>query len=565
MNDELHQRYPLTMAAFAAMGADDHLERVMRLDAVWHDIRQAVASNQSDPRQRSAWREIAAPEFASLARRVEWRGDLVYVGAGLGLLHALEMARLGWRVLVCDRGEVGCAHREWNISRYELQALVAGGSWSWDELQSVIMNEYTDGIVRFFAPNDDAITLHLPEVLNVAIDAGALLRLARTKFVQAGGEVRDFRVFGEVMVSPHEADGVLLNVTTPEQRSERYQARLVVDGMGTVSPLSLQRFGGRPYAGVCPTVGTVASGFAEGTAANEHNRDLGDILLTIADAQKTQQYMWEGFPGRDDELTVYLFYYDTLHPGQKSDRPTPNLLELFEDYFALLPDYKRSDGVVHHHKPVYGYIPARHSLRRMEAPLLRGVLPIGDAAAQQSPLTFCGFGSHVRNLRRTTGLLDLLLREKNDMSDLLALVTSYQANVSLNWVFSRFMQPWGDADNDVNQLQGHFMRILARRGTDFATRFFRDEMRWSDYHKMVLGMLVAYPAIMGVAGKVLQVRGCTQWFFDYLRFTGDGMWAAAGRLIGTTVLQRMAADLPMRWRVRLLAKIAEWQVMGWDN
>jgi hypothetical protein len=82
---------------------------------------------------------------------------------------------------------------------------------------------------------------------------------------------------------------------------------------------------------------------------------------------------------------------------------------------------------------------------------------------------------------------------------------------------------------------------------------------------MVLGMLVAYPAIMGVAGKVLQVRGCTQWFFDYLRFTGDGMWAAAGRLIGTTVLQRMAADLPMRWRVRLLAKIAEWQVMGWDH
>jgi hypothetical protein len=82
-----------------------------------------------------------------LAQRVEWRGDLVYAGAGLGLLHALEMVRRGWRVLVCDRGEVGCAHREWNISRYELQAMVAGGSWSWDELQSVIMNEYADGMM----------------------------------------------------------------------------------------------------------------------------------------------------------------------------------------------------------------------------------------------------------------------------------------------------------------------------------------------------------------------------------------------------------------------------------
>jgi lycopene cyclase CruA len=99
---------------------------------------------------------------------------------------------------------------------------------------------------------------------------------------------------------------------------------------------------------------------------------LGDILLTVADAQKTQQYMWEGFPGRGDELTIYLFYYDTLHPGQPIDtRPTPNLMELFEDYFTLLHTYKKSATDVHHHKPVYGYIPARHSLRRHEAPLLR--------------------------------------------------------------------------------------------------------------------------------------------------------------------------------------------------
>ena len=103
----------------------------------------------------------------------------------------------------------------------------------------------------------------------------------------------------------------------------------------------------------------------------------------------------------------------------------------------MLPDCKRGDGAVHHHKRVYGYSPARHSLRRMEAPLLRGVLPIGDAAAQQSPLTFCGFGSHVRNLRRTTGLLDMLLRENSDVSDLLAPVTPLQANVSLNLVFRR--------------------------------------------------------------------------------------------------------------------------------
>jgi hypothetical protein len=82
---------------------------------------------------------------------------------------------------------------------------------------------------------------------------------------------------------------------------------------------------------------------------------------------------------------------------------------------------------------------------------------------------------------------------------------------------------------------------------------------------MVLGMLFAYPKIMGIAGNVLRVRGNTQWFFDYLRFSGDGMLAAAGRMIGTTVLQRIALDLPVTWRIRVLAKIAEWQVMGWDH
>ena len=47
---------------------------------------------------------------------------------GLGLLHAAVMAtRYGYRVLVFDRDEVGCAHREWNISDPELEALVRLG------------------------------------------------------------------------------------------------------------------------------------------------------------------------------------------------------------------------------------------------------------------------------------------------------------------------------------------------------------------------------------------------------------------------------------------------------
>jgi lycopene cyclase CruA len=555
-------RYPLTAAAFDRMGADDHVARILQMDTVWEGIRARVASGEQLPVPH-LWNVVTDAEYTQAARSLSWQGDLVYAGSGLGLLHAYEMARRGWRVLIFDRTEVGCVHREWNISRSELQALVDGGGWTWAELDQVIMNEYRDGLVRFYRDREP-VTLHLPEVLNIALDAGALLAMTRTKLAAVGAEIVDFCTLDAVTVSSDTQQPVLVRVRTAENTTRTYGARVVVDGMGTTSPLSLQRFGGRPYAGVCPTVGTVASGFVEGEAPTLHDRTVGDILLTVSDAQQTQQYMWEGFPGRGDELTVYLFYYDTLIPGKPLGRPSPTLLALFEEYFLHLESYKPSNGAVHHHKPVYGYIPARHSLQRTEAPLLRGVLPIGDAAGQQSPLTFCGFGSHVRNLRRTTGMLDTVLRSGLEQTDALALVSPFQVNVSLNWVFSRFMQPWGQTDADVNTLQHHFMGVLERHGTAFATRFFRDEMRWSDYHKMILGMFFAYLPIVGIAGRVLRLR-TFDWIADYLRFTWAGALAAGARVVGMTMLERMAADLPIRWRLRLLAQIGEWRVMGWDR
>ncbi|MFL5801927.1 MAG: hypothetical protein ACJ8CR_09320, partial [Roseiflexaceae bacterium] len=36
----LTERYPHTAAAFAAMGALDHLDRIAQLDAIWDEIRR---------------------------------------------------------------------------------------------------------------------------------------------------------------------------------------------------------------------------------------------------------------------------------------------------------------------------------------------------------------------------------------------------------------------------------------------------------------------------------------------------------------------------------------------
>jgi lycopene cyclase CruA len=309
--DTLTGRYPLTVAAFAAMGALDHLDRIARLDSIWDAIRRGEQSQRYD----AAYAESA---IYNLPSAIEY--DLIYAGGGLGLLHAVVMARYGYRVLLFDRGEVGCAHREWNISREELRALVDVGFCAWHELHDVIMAEYDTGVVRFHAgPGEQATELWMPDVLNVAIDARALLRLARRKLEAAGGVVLDRRTFRGMIASDGGPARVRVDLEREDGAIEQFSGRLLLDGMGSGSPLALRRFGGSPFAGVCPTVGTVAAGFAAGSAPDEHDPRIGDILISVAHAQRGQQYMWEGFPGRGDELTVYLFYYDTLN-GRTGER-----------------------------------------------------------------------------------------------------------------------------------------------------------------------------------------------------------------------------------------------------
>lgn len=553
--NELRPRFPATVAAFEAMGALDHLARVQRLDQGWQQIahgEQPQGLYQLLPAQRAA----AQPQALDY--------DLIYAGAGLGLLHATLMATVyGYRVLVFDRAEVGCAHREWNISTDELARLVATGLLSWAELAPIIMAEYQVGLVRFHNGGSAVLPheLRMHGVLDVALDAGLLLRLMRRKLAAAGATILDAHALRHVAVNASGPLRVTVEVApVVGGASKSYSARLLLDGMGSTSPLAALRFAGRPFSGVCPTVGTVVSGLEAGAAADQHDPLVGDILITIDDAEPGgQQYMWEGFPGRGDELTVYLFYYD------RAGKEAHSLLALFEDYFALLPTYKRPGPNFQHLKPVYGYIPARHSLNPQEAPLLRGVLPVGDSAAQQSPLTFCGFGSHVRNLGRTTSLLDSALRQGLLEPSHLAPISSFQANVALNWVFSRFMSPWGPADG-VNELQNVFLAVLGDLGEALAVRFFRDQMRWSDYHPMILGTFRRYPKVVPIAFRVLGIGGVRRWIADYGRFSLAAARATTARRLGPLGrhgLLRAAERFSPPTALRLQAAFAHWQAMGW--
>ncbi len=544
--------HPQTVAAFEAMDALPNLAAVAHLDQRW----QATEGGAVGPHvyeQRSSLPATVA-DF-----------DLIYAGGGLALLHAAVMAVCyGHRVLLFDRGEVGCAHREWNISDGELGALVHIGLFTPDELEHVVMRRYRDGVVRFWpdsigvAPSE----LHMPNVLNVGLDAAGLLQLTRRKLVAAGGTVLDHRNFRRVIV--RQPGEVVVEVERTDQTSECYGGRIMIDGMGATSPLALRRFAGQPFAGVCPTVGTVVEGLEHGPLPTQHNPDVGDILVSVAHAQRGRQLIWEGFAGRDDELTVYVFYYDLLHKNSNHDSRR-SLLDLFEDYFALLPTYKRPGPHFRHIKPVYGFIPARHTQRRLTVPLLPGVLPVGDSAAQQSPLTFCGFGSHVRNLHRTTSLLNDALHDNLLAPKTLGNISAYQSNVALNWVFSRFMQPW-DNPSDVNRLQNIFARVMNEVGVAVAVRFFQDQMTWRDYGRIVNHTLKIYKPIIPTALRVLGPAGAAQWIVDWLRFSIAAGAAAVGRAVGETTLDAVEKQISRHaptLAFQLKSRRAEWRVMGW--
>ncbi len=555
---QLQARYPRTIEAFREMeGGLLHLEYIMALQERWQRVARGEAPTETDILRY-------LPALALPPTEADF--DLVYCGGVLGLFSAAVLARQGYRVAVFDQRRVGTSHREWNISEEELEQFVAAGLFSRAELEEAIAGRYAEGIVRFHAEGipEPAAELHLDRVLDVAIDLGKLLEMARARFEEAGGVTLDFRALKAVLVSQAGPVRSVVELTNREGKLERLGARLVVNALGAISPLSLVLQDGQPFDGVCPTVGSTARGFKTGEGQQEVNPAVGDVLLSVAHAQKGRQLIWEGFPGHDSEMTTYLFYYDLVKPELAAGQ---SLLDLFEDYFELLPTYKDLGPDFGHLKPVYGYIPARHHRPKAGSASRRGIISVGDATSPQSALTFCGFGSQVRNLPRLTHLLAFaldhdLLEEKH-----LRQIGAHQSNISLVWVFSRFMQPANPTTRptDVNRMMNVFCRALADIGPGLTRRFFQDRFGWRDYNRLILTTAWRSPRVFPFTLQVLGLRGIGHWFSDYLKLSRESLFRSVYRKVGLKrglgLEKRLARRRPAL-ALSLAARREEWQASG---
>jgi len=509
--------YPLTVQYFQKIPNGEYdLKRVYWWEQRWRDgVRQP-----QQPRQVVFQVESVASQSLGVAAEAEDLPvyDLIYLGGALGVLHAAVMARLGYRVLLLERLPFGRMNREWNISRSEFQRVIDLGLFTAAEFESVIAREYIDGFNKFFDANNPpqakAPVLHTPTVLNVGLDAEKLLRLCGEKLRQAGGEIWDETEFVRAEI---DAQQVLVEAHhLSDQTLRQARGRVLVDAMGTASPIAWQLNGGRAFDSVCPTVGAViSSGFEPGV----WDARYGDVLNSHGDISRGRQLIWELFPAEGEELTFYLFHYHQVH----ADNPG-SLLEMYEDFFTILPEYRRCnlDQLVWK-KATFGYIPGHFTTSSRDRQVgFDRLVAIGDAASLQSPLIFTGFGSLVRNLPRLTHLLDTALKHDLLTADHLNQIRAYQSNVAVTWLFSRgMMVPTGRnlPPARINAMLNTFFGILASESPQVAEAFIKDRIDWLSFNRMALVAARRNPALLLWIWEMAGSADLLRWLGSYLSFS----------------------------------------------
>jgi lycopene cyclase CruA len=530
--------YPLTVKYFQKMPNGEYdLQRVYWWEQRWREgvrnpqqPRQVVFSH-SGTRAGGVGGDEGAKSFLSFLSSSSSSSptyDLIYIGGALGAIHAAVMAKLGYKVLLVERLPFGRMNREWNISRDELQSLVNLGLVTPAELETVIAREYKDGFNKFFDGNNPSKLrspiLHTPTVLNIALDSEKWLQLCGQKLRAAGGEIWDETEFIRADIDKTQIVVKVKHLTS--QIEKEISGRLLIDAMGTASPIAWQLNGGRAFDSVCPTVGAaIESGFAPGVWDSQY----GDVLYSHGDISRGRQLIWELFPGAGEELTIYLFHYHEVNAKNPG-----SLLEMYEDFFSILPEYRRCDlDKLVWRKPTFGYIPGHFSVGSSDRTIaFDRLIAIGDAASLQSPLVFTGFGSLVRNLERLTKLLDTALKHNLLSFRHLNQIRAYQSNVSVTWLFSKgMMVPTGKfiPPQRINAMLNTFFGLLADEPPEVADNFIKDRCDWLTFNRLALKAARKNPALILWIWQLAGARDLVRWLGNYFNF---GLYALVSAMLG---------------------------------
>ena len=448
--------------------------------------------------------------------------DIIYAGGGLAVIHAAVMSKVyGYKVCVFDQYHVGFTHRDWNISKNEIKRIVDIGLLTDEELQTIIAKFYSlGGFIKFNDSNSSVKTpsLWMRDVLDLAIDANTLLQICRTKLENTENTIYDNTKFLHITSN---IDSVSVAIENNGNTIE-ITGRLFVDSMGAFSPVSKQLNPKRSITHCCPTVGTIASHYKIGDRPDEVNPEVGEILLTLDDADDTgRQLIWEGFPGKDNSFITYLFFYDEINSQQNK-----SLLNLYEVFFKQIHNYKKADTNFTVSRPLFGIIPSylHKSLFQEKNIATNNILCLGDSAGLSSPLTYCGFGSFIRNLDRTTSVLDHCLKTHKTDARSLSNVTAFESNVSIAANFAQFLvgKPHFPK-HTVNETMNIILDILNDLPENIGAELFRDSITWHSYNVLMSTVPKKHPQAYKLLIRHHGIEGLFWWLTNFVGFSLDKM------------------------------------------
>ena len=424
---------------------DNVLERLRSADSFWSALREGKIKGK----------EVVSN---SLAKVGQTETDIVICGGTLGILLGAALQQRGWQVTLVERGILQGREQEWNISRNELETFVDLKLLTDAELEQAIATEYNPARVSF----KEAPEVWVKDVLNIGVDPVCLLAQLKQKFLQAGGRLLENTAFESATVH---SDGVIV-----ETGEHTLKTRLLIDAMGHFSPITKQaRNGAKPDA-VCVVVGSCAAGFPE--------NNTGDLIYSFTPIINHCQYFWEAFPAKDGR-TTYMFSYLDAEPAR------PSLEHFMAEYLRLLPEYQGIElEKLEFKRFLFGFFPA-YKNSPIKLPFDR-ILPVGDSAGGQSPVSFGGFGAMVRHLKRLTQGIDEALTVDSLNSKQLALLQPYQPNISVTWLFQQTMSvEVGKEVNpqQINSLMSGVFAVMDRLGDRVLKPFLQDVIQFAPLAK----------------------------------------------------------------------------------
>ncbi|NER47629.1 MAG: FAD-binding oxidoreductase [Symploca sp. SIO1A3] len=456
----------------------DVLNRLRSADKFWQALRQDTAATVP----------LVIQESSESLGSLDW--DVVICGGTLGIMIGAALQQQGWRVALLERGILRGREQEWNISRKELEVFLELELLSEEQLEQAIATEYNPARISFYQGRD----FWVRDVLNIGVDPVFLLDALKAKFLAAGGKLLEKTAFEGAVIHP---DGVFVKA------AGGLKTKLLIDGMGHFSPIVKQARQGNKPDGVCLVVGSCAQGYPE--------NETGDLIVSFTPILNQCQYFWEAFPARDGR-TTYLFTYLDAHP----ERPS---LEFFcEEYLRLLPEYQNVElSQIDFKRVLFGFFPSyRQSPIRL--PWNR-ILPIGDSSGGQSPVSFGGFGSMVRHLKRLTAGTNEALQADTLTKNALAQLQPYQPNIGVTWMFQKAMSVGIKqqlAPNQINELLNGVFEAMSQLGDEVLNPFLQDVVQFSGLSKTLLLTSLTKP---GLAIPVIPQVGLTtllDWLIHYL-------------------------------------------------